>query len=317
MPTTTSSRATCCRTTAPPTSPWRRSATCPTLENCFADNTFTTSSPSDLEALAPCVDGKPGEGSGGDWTANPLDVASWPTEVATRPSAVPYEQAELPPLEPQENMPDAATAPAAPATDMPRAVDVDAIGVPDAPTGTETSAAADGQWVEPRTPAPTAGHGAGDDRKGDTLSRRAIAVAAGAPWWPWPPVAAVVTRPAPTWAPRPITSSSGHRAASGSSSSRVRGRTPASTTRSCTPGWTGMSHRHEFFGNTTTDADSTYESLSVGDTTCAQKLDRAAYWVPSLLDADGEVMPPARFGGLLPGRPRRRPDDRAAVPARA
>ncbi len=119
------------------------------LENCFADNTFTTSSPSDLEELAPCVDGKPGEGSGGDWTANPLDVASWLTEVATRPSAVPYEQAELPALEPQENMPDAATAPAAPATDMPRAVDVDAIGVPDAPTGTETSAADDGQWVEP------------------------------------------------------------------------------------------------------------------------------------------------------------------------
>ncbi len=57
-------------------------------------------------------------------------------------------------------------------------------------------------------------------------------------------------------------------------------------------GMTGMSHRHEFFGNTTTDADSTYESLSVGDTTCAQKLDRAAYWVPSLLDAAGEVIHP-------------------------
>ena len=47
----------------------------------------------------------------------------------------------------------------------------------------------------------------------------------------------------------------------------------ASTTRSSTPGWTGMSHRHEFFGNTTTDADSTYESLLAGDTTCDQKLD--------------------------------------------
>ena len=45
-------------------------------------------------------------------------------------------------------------------------------------------------------------------------------------------------------------------------------------------GMEGMSHRHEFFGNTTTDADSTYESLLAGDTTCAQKLDRAAYWVP-------------------------------------
>ena len=57
-------------------------------------------------------------------------------------------------------------------------------------------------------------------------------------------------------------------------------------------GMEGMSHRHEFFGNTTTDADSTYESLLAGDTTCAQKLDRAAYWVPSLLDGEGRVVQP-------------------------
>ena len=58
-------------------------------------------------------------------------------------------------------------------------------------------------------------------------------------------------------------------------------------------GMEGMSHRHEFFGNTTTDADSTYESLLAGDTSCAQKLDRAAYWVPSLLDGEGRVVQPA------------------------
>ena len=110
-----------------------------TLGNCWADNEYTTSSPNDLEALAPCVDGAPGQGSG-DWTANPLDVASWLSEVPDRPPAVPYDQANLPPLQPQENMPDAATAPAEPATDMPRAVDIDAIGVPDAPAVPATTA---------------------------------------------------------------------------------------------------------------------------------------------------------------------------------
>lgn len=57
-------------------------------------------------------------------------------------------------------------------------------------------------------------------------------------------------------------------------------------------GMAGMSHRHEFFGNTTTDADSTYDSLVVGATTCGQRLDTAAYWVPSVLDADGTAIEP-------------------------
>ena len=130
-----------------------------TLGNCWADNEYTTSSPNDLEALAPCVDGAPGQGSG-DWTANPLDVASWLSEVPNRPPAVPYDQADLPPLQPQENMPDAATAPADPATDMPRAVDVDAIGVPDAPADAVAdsgSSTADAGTDGPAAPATTAG----------------------------------------------------------------------------------------------------------------------------------------------------------------
>lgn len=98
-----------------------------TLGNCFADNTFTLSAPVDLEALAPCD----GDGSG-DWTDGTLDVAQWLVEKDSRPPAVDYAEADLPPLEPQENMPDASV-PAQPAINMPPVVDVDAIGVPDAP----------------------------------------------------------------------------------------------------------------------------------------------------------------------------------------
>lgn len=53
------------------------------------------------------------------------------------------------------------------------------------------------------------------------------------------------------------------------------------------PGHAGASHRHDFFGNTTTNADSTYGELLDGHTTCTQTLDTATYWAPSLLDADG------------------------------
>ena len=66
----------------------------------------------------------------------------------------------LPPLQPQDNMPDPATAPADPATDMPRAVDVDAIGVPDAPADAVAdsgSSTADAGTDGPAAPATTAG----------------------------------------------------------------------------------------------------------------------------------------------------------------
>lgn len=55
------------------------------------------------------------------------------------------------------------------------------------------------------------------------------------------------------------------------------------------PGQPGASHLHAFFGNTTTDASSDLDSLLAGDTTCEQRLDRAAYWVPALLDAGEPV----------------------------
>lgn len=70
-----------------------------TLRNCFSENTFTTSAPTDLEALAPCA----GTGSGGDWTAGELDLLG----LFTQPAAAPPKDAWKTTPEPgdQENMP--------------------------------------------------------------------------------------------------------------------------------------------------------------------------------------------------------------------
>lgn len=57
------------------------------------------------------------------------------------------------------------------------------------------------------------------------------------------------------------------------------------------PGRPGYSHRHDFFGNTTTDAFSTLDSLLAGDTTCKQRKDTAAYWAPTLYDHGEPVTP--------------------------
>ena len=100
-----------------------------TLGNCFSGNTFTTTAPNNLETLAPCD-----AVGAGDWKDGEYNVAAWLGEAPNRPPSVDYKIAELPPLQPQENMPDAATAPAHPATDVPMKVDLAAIKVPDKPT---------------------------------------------------------------------------------------------------------------------------------------------------------------------------------------
>jgi hypothetical protein len=46
-------------------------------------------------------------------------------------------------------------------------------------------------------------------------------------------------------------------------------------------------HMHEFFGNTTTDSSSAYETMVAGATTCTAAGDTAGYWVPTLIATGG------------------------------
>lgn len=57
------------------------------------------------------------------------------------------------------------------------------------------------------------------------------------------------------------------------------------------PGLPGAAHLHDFVGATTTDAFSTFTSLSAGGTTCVMEGDTSAYWVPALYE-DGVLVPP-------------------------
>lgn len=60
------------------------------------------------------------------------------------------------------------------------------------------------------------------------------------------------------------------------------------------PNQVGATHLHTFFGNTSTKANSTYQSLSTsGNSTCRGGIaDRSGYWVPTILDASGKPIPP-------------------------
>lgn len=96
------------------------------LGNCWDQNVYATTFPTNIEQLAPCG----GTGSG-DWALGTYNVAAWLAEE--HPPSADYRTATPVPPD-QENMPDAETAPARPATDVPYAVDIDAIEVPAKPT---------------------------------------------------------------------------------------------------------------------------------------------------------------------------------------
>jgi hypothetical protein len=48
------------------------------------------------------------------------------------------------------------------------------------------------------------------------------------------------------------------------------------------PNQQGLSHQHEYFGNTTTQYNSTYASMIAGSTNCGTVADTSGYWFPSL-----------------------------------
>jgi len=63
------------------------------------------------------------------------------------------------------------------------------------------------------------------------------------------------------------------------------------------PGQPGAAHLHMFFGNTMTNASSTYASLrATGDGTCnGGPLNRTGYWMPAVHNARGDVVVPDYF----------------------
>lgn len=62
-------------------------------------------------------------------------------------------------------------------------------------------------------------------------------------------------------------------------------------------------HIHDFFGNTSTAASSTYASMGKGGSTCSDTGDRAGYWVPSLVAPDGRFVQPERSVFYYRNRP--------------
>jgi len=65
------------------------------------------------------------------------------------------------------------------------------------------------------------------------------------------------------------------------------------------PGQPGKSHLHQFIGNTTADANSTYASLRTkGGSTCDnattpdRAFNRSSYWMPAMLDGEGNAVRP-------------------------
>ena len=61
------------------------------------------------------------------------------------------------------------------------------------------------------------------------------------------------------------------------------------------PGLPGASHMHSFFGNRSTDANSTADTLLANaGTSCAPAPDLSAYWVPTLYERGVAVEPKAR-----------------------
>jgi hypothetical protein len=75
------------------------------------------------------------------------------------------------------------------------------------------------------------------------------------------------------------------------------------------PGQPGKSHLHQFFGNTLADANSTYDSLrKTGESSCANALNRSAYWMPAMLDGKGFVVPPDYVQIYYKRRPKTDPE---------
>lgn len=62
------------------------------------------------------------------------------------------------------------------------------------------------------------------------------------------------------------------------------------------PGQKGASHTHDFLGSKTTNALSTYSSMTLGSTTCGTAGDKSGYWVPALFKDGVKINPGGKWG---------------------
>ncbi len=69
------------------------------------------------------------------------------------------------------------------------------------------------------------------------------------------------------------------------------------------PSGTPSGHMHEFAANTSTDSDSTYETMTAAGTNCELSADSAGYWVPALIGPDGQRVPMSRMTAYYSNRP--------------
>jgi Domain of unknown function (DUF1996) len=69
------------------------------------------------------------------------------------------------------------------------------------------------------------------------------------------------------------------------------------------PGQPGASHLHQFSGNVTTNAGSTYEAMLGQPTSCPYSKDTAAYWVPALVSPSGAPLAPVRMSAYYRNKP--------------
>ena len=76
------------------------------------------------------------------------------------------------------------------------------------------------------------------------------------------------------------------------------------------PGQKGASpHLHQWYGNTEGRYDSTYATLrTTGESTCSDKLNRSAYWVPAMMNAAGKVIVPDYLSIYYKRRPDNDPE---------
>lgn len=96
------------------------------LNNCFSDNTYKTTSPTNLEQLAPCT----GAATASDWTGNVLDLVSLIADQPPKPKKDTYRTTPIP--APGENMPGALTKKPT-RYRGPKLPNIDAITVPEKP----------------------------------------------------------------------------------------------------------------------------------------------------------------------------------------